>query len=71
MLFHDCNGKASKKIVLEEDDPMQWNTQAGNITANLKVRIYFTLPALSARNFLMWNFCAYDSAKGGYGMVLG
>ena len=53
MLFHDCNGKASKKIVLEEDDPMQWNTQAGNITANLKVRIYFTLPALIARNVLM------------------
>ena len=33
---------------------MQWNTQAGNITTNLKVNEDFTLPALSAKNVGTW-----------------
>ena len=33
---------------------MQWHTQAGNITTNIKVEIYFILPALSATNVVTW-----------------
>ena len=29
---------------------MQWDTQAGSITTNIKGKIYFTLPRLSAKN---------------------
>ena len=43
---------------------MQWNTQTGNIKTNLKVKIYFTLIALSKTNVVTWNFHADDSAKG-------
>ena len=50
---------------------MQWNTQAVNITTNLEVKIYFTLPALSATNTVTWNCRVNDSAKGGYDMILG
>ena len=31
----------------KEDNLIKWNTQAGKITTNLKVKIYFTLPELS------------------------
>ena len=31
---------------------MQWHTQAGNITTNIKVEIDFTLTELSATNFM-------------------
>ena len=57
-------GRLVKQISLVEDFLMQWNTQAGNITTNLKVEIYFTLPALSATNVVTWNFHVDDSAKG-------
>ena len=49
---------------------MQWNTQAGNITTNLKVGVYFTLPTISATNVLTWKCHVDDSAKGGYDMIL-
>ena len=49
---------------------MQWNTQAGNITTNLKVKVDFTLPALSATNVVTWNCHVGDSAKGRYDMSL-
>ena len=49
---------------------MHWNTQAGNITTNLKVKIYFTLLAFSMTNFVTLNFCVDDSAKGRYDMIL-
>ena len=49
---------------------MQWHTQAGNITTNLKVKIDFTLPALSAMNVVTWRFHVDDSAKGGCDMIL-
>ena len=52
------------KICLEEDAPMKWSTQAGNITTNLKVKIYYTLPALSATNSVTWNCHLDESAKG-------
>ena len=50
---------------------MQWHAQAGSITTNLKVKIYFTLPELSATKIMMWNFHVYDSSKSIYDMILG
>ena len=50
---------------------MQWNTQAGNITTNLRVKIDITLPALSVNNFVTWNCHVDESAKGKYNMILG
>ena len=64
-------GRLVKKIGLEEDNTMQWNTQAGNITTNLKVKVDSTLPKLSATNVVTWNCHVYDSAKGRYDMILG
>ena len=50
---------------------MQWSTQTGNITTNIKVKVYFNLPALSTTNVVTWNFHVDDSAKGRYDMILG
>ena len=63
-------GRMVKKLGPEENSPMQWNTQAGNITTDLKVKIDFTLPALRAMNVVTWNFHVDDSAKGRYDMIL-
>ena len=60
-----------KKLCPEKDTPMQWNTQAGNIKTNIKAKIDFTLPAISAKNVVTWNFHVDDSAKGRYDMTLG
>ena len=50
---------------------MQWHTQAGNITTNIKVEVDFTLPALSATNVVMWKCHMDDSAKGRYDIIVG
>ena len=50
---------------------VQWHTQAGSITANLKVKIYFTLPELSATKVVTWNHHVDDSTNGIYDMILG
>ena len=50
---------------------MKYHTQAGSITTNLKVEIYFTLPELSTMKIVMWNFHVDDSSKGRYNMILG
>ena len=50
---------------------MQLHIQVGNITTNLKVRIYFTLPELSAAKIVMWNCHVGDSSKVMYGVILG
>ena len=50
---------------------MKWQTQVGNITNNLKVKIDFTLPEFSATKNLMSNCHVDDSAKGRYNMILG
>ena len=71
MYFQDCNGKDNEKLVQEKDDPMQWNIHAWNITTNIKVKIDFTLPALSATNVMMWKCHADDSDKGRYDMISG
>ena len=56
---------------LEQDAVMQWHTQEENITTNLKVKVYFTLPALSTTDVVTWNFHVDDSDKGRYDMILG
>ena len=56
---------------LENDTMMQWNTLALNIPNNIKVNIYFTLPALSATHFSTCKIHVDASAKGRYYMVLG
>ena len=50
---------------------MQWHTQAGNITTNIKVKVDFTLPVLRAKNVVMWKWHVDDSAMGRYYMILG
>ena len=50
---------------------MQWHTQAGNISTNIKVEAEFALPELSATNVMMWKCHVDDSAKGRYDMILG
>ena len=50
---------------------MQFHTQAGNITTNINVKIYFTLPELIAAKIVTWNCHMDDSAKGRYGIILG
>ena len=49
---------------------MQWNTQVGNITTNLKIKVDFTLLALSAVDVVTWNFHVDESTKGMYDMIL-
>ena len=71
MQFHNCIDKDGRKIGLEKDAPMQWHTQAGNITTTLKVKVYFILPALSATNVVTWNFTMDNSSKGRYNKILG
>ena len=60
-----------EKLSLEKYDVMQWHMQAGNITTNLKVKVYFTLPTLRPTNVLMWTFHVDDFPKGIYDMILG
>ena len=64
-------GRLVEKLNPDIYAPMQWHTQARNITTNTMVKIYFTLPALNAKNVVMWKDQVNDSAKGGYNMILG
>ena len=50
------------------DAQMQWNTYTGNINTNLKLKVDFTLPALSGENDVTWRCHADDSAR--VGMIL-
>ena len=45
--------------------------QAGNITTNFMVEVDFTLPEVSATNYLTWKFHVDDSSNGGYNIILG
>ena len=49
---------------------MQFHTQAGSITTNIEVKIYFTLPDISAMKIMMWDSHVDDYAKGRYNMIL-
>ena len=44
---------------------MQWHTQEGNITTNMKVKIYLTLPELIPMKIVTWKCHGDDSAKAG------
>ena len=63
-------GRLVKKLNLDKNAVIQWHTQAGNITTNLEVKIYFTSPALIATNILTWKCHVDDSTKGRYDMIL-
>ena len=60
-----------EKIRIEKDAVMQWHTQAGNITTNLKVKVYFILPILSEKNVVAWRCQVEKSTKSRYDMILG
>ena len=47
-------GRLVNKLYPEKDAVIQWHTQAGNITTNMKVKVYFALPALSAKGNIIW-----------------
>ena len=64
-------GRLVEKLSLEKDAVMQWHTQDGNITTNKKVKVDFTLTALSATDFVTWDFHVDESTKGRYDMILG
>ena len=64
-------GRIVENIRLEKDAVMQWNTQDGNITNNLRVKVDFTLPSHSVTNSVTWKCHVYESAKGRYDMILG
>ena len=50
---------------------MQCYTHAGNITADMRVKIYFTLPELSAKKIVTRNVHVDESTKSRYVMILG
>ena len=58
------------KLSLEKYSVMQWQTQTGNITTNLKVNVDFTLPALIMMSVATCKCHMYGSAKGRYEMIL-
>ena len=39
-----------EKLNPKKYNAIQWDTQDGNVTTNMKVKIYFILPELSAKN---------------------
>ena len=45
--------------------------QSGSSTANIKVKMYFTLPELRVTKHLTWNCHVDDSAKGIHDIILG
>ena len=52
-------GRLVEKLPPEQDYVIQWHTKAINITTNIKVKVYFTLSALSATDDVAWN-CHVD-----------
>ena len=59
------------KINPKEDAVIQWHTQVGGITTNLKFELDFTLPELSETKTVRWKCYVDDSTKGRYNMILG
>ena len=64
-------GKLVEKPHPDKYAMMQWHIKVGNITTNLKVKVDFTLPTVSATNVVTWKCHMDDSAKGRYDMILG
>ena len=59
-----------EKLHPEKYYVVQWHTQAGNITTNIKAKVDFTVPPLSVTNFVTWKYHVDESIKGGYDMIL-
>ena len=59
------------KLYPEKDDVVQWHTKSGNITTNLKIKVDFTLPTLSAMNAVTWKFHVDESTNVRYDIILG
>ena len=55
-------GRLTEKLHPEKYAPMQWNTQAGNISTNIKVKVGFILPELSATDVVTWNYHVNESS---------
>ena len=64
-------GRLVGKLHSDKDAVMQWHMQAGNITTNIKVKVYFTVPALRTTNVVTWKCHVNDSDKDRYNMILG
>ena len=63
-------GRIVEKLHPEKDTVTQFHTHARNITTNIKVKVYFTLPALSTTNVVIYKCHVDDSPKGRYFMIL-
>ena len=59
-----------EKISTEKDAVMQWHTKDRNITTNIKVKVDFTLLALSVKNVMAWKCHVDDFTRGIYDMIL-
>ena len=76
LLYSGCSstiimGRLINKPTHKKDFVMQWNTQEGKITHNLKVKIDFVLTELSTTKIMTWNCHVDESAKVRYDMILG
>ena len=60
-----------EKLIPKKDAVVKWHTQAGNITNNIKVKIDFTSPGISATNIMTWKFHEDEFSKVRYDMILG
>ena len=59
-------GRIVEKLHPKKYAVIQWHTQADN----LKVKVDFTLPSLSATNVMTCKYHVDDSAKGRYYIIL-
>ena len=60
-----------KNFEIKEGSVVEYHIQADNITTNLKVKIYFTLPEFSTTKTVTWNCHVYDTANGRYDIIRG
>ena len=64
-------GRLFEKLHPKKEAMMQWHTQSGNITTNIKVKVKFSLTSLMATNVVTWKCHVDDSTKGRYDIILG
>ena len=64
-------GRLLQKIHPEKDSVMQCHMKSSNINTNHKVKLEFTLPALSTTYVMTWKCHVDDFAKGRYHTILG
>ena len=74
LLYSGCSYTIVVKRIVENYTlkyaVMQWQTQAGNITTNFKIKIEFTLPTLSATDVVAWKCHVDESARSRYDTIL-